>query len=80
MITCRELAELLLEFLSDELPPDRQEHVKHHLGVCPPCVHLVETYRITIRLSRQLPCEPLPSRCEQRLRAALEKGSQEDPT
>lgn len=72
MITCRELAELLLDFVAGELTPQMQEHIEQHLEWCPPCVTYVETYRMTIRLTRQLPCEPLPEELLTRLRAALE--------
>ncbi len=76
MINCRELAELLLDFVTGELPADRHEHIEHHLVVCPPCMYLLESYRHTISLSRQLTSAPLPPPCEQRLRAAVEKHCQ----
>ncbi len=72
MITCRQLAELLLDYVNGELPPELQEHVRQHLQWCPPCVTYLETYQLTIRLTRQLPCAPLPDELKQRLRAALE--------
>lgn len=71
MMTCRELIEQLLEFVADELTPEQVQRIQDHLEVCPPCVAILETYRVTIRLSRQLPCKPLPPSCEQRLRAAV---------
>jgi anti-sigma factor RsiW len=77
MITCRELAELLLEFETGELPPDRQERIERHLVVCSPCMCLVESYRHTISLSRRLPCAPLPAPFEARLRAVVEKHCQD---
>jgi anti-sigma factor RsiW len=77
MITCRELTELLMEFVSGELPPERHEHIEKHLHLCSPCMILVETYRYTITLSRNLPRQPLPPACEQRLRAAVKKNCSE---
>lgn len=72
MITCRQLVELLIDFVSDELPPDHRAQVEQHLRDCSPCVAYVESYQLTIRLTRQLPCEPLPPDVAGRLRAALE--------
>jgi anti-sigma factor RsiW len=72
MITCRQLAELLIDFLSGDLPPESRDRIEKHLGDCPPCVVYLETYRLTIQLTRKLPCAPLPSACEQKLRAILE--------
>ena len=72
MITCRQIAELLLDFVSGELSPEMKEHIEQHLEWCPPCVTYLETYRATIQITRKLPCEPLPEALVQRLRAALE--------
>ena len=73
MITCRELAELLIDFVSDELPPEHRTHVEQHLKRCPPCVVYLETYQLTIRLTRKLQCHPLPEHLADRLRRALEE-------
>lgn len=72
MITCRQLVELLIDFVSGDLDPDHCRHVEQHLCRCPPCVTYLETYKITIRLTRQLPPAPLPPELIARLRAALE--------
>jgi anti-sigma factor RsiW len=77
MMTCRKFAEILIDFVAGELAPDLQAQVADHLGVCPPCVAYLESYRLTIRLVRQLPNVPMPVECEQRLRAALEAALKE---
>jgi anti-sigma factor RsiW len=79
MITCRELAEFLIDFVAGELPPEQRARIEHHLCMCPPCVTYVETYRLTIRLTRRLPCTPLPPELEKRLREALRDLGKEDP-
>ncbi len=71
MMTCRECAELLMEYLTGELDAEQRESIRVHLERCPPCVIYVETYQVTIRLTRQLPCPELPPEVAQRLRAAL---------
>jgi anti-sigma factor RsiW len=76
MMTCRELVEQLLDFISDELGPEHRACICEHLCSCPPCEVLVQTYRITIRLSRQLPRAPLPAGLQERLRAALRQFGQ----
>jgi anti-sigma factor RsiW len=78
MITCQELAELLNDFLSGELPADHRQRIDQHLGKCPPCSHLVETYQVTISLSRQLICGDLPCSCEQRLRELWDRHCQQE--
>ena len=76
MMTCRELADLLVDFVSGELPPDHRDRVQQHLDGCTPCVHYVQTYQLTIRLGRCLPCEPMPDQLAQRLQAALAEMQQ----
>jgi hypothetical protein len=79
MITCRQMVELLLDFLEDALSPDCCEQIREHLRCCPPCVTFVETYRVTITLSRRLTPTPLPADLERRLRAAIEKCRRQEP-
>jgi anti-sigma factor RsiW len=71
MICCREMIELLLDFDSGTLPPDRHDHCQKHLVQCPACHAYLESYRITIRLTRQLPHAPLPDGLSAKLHAWL---------
>lgn len=72
MITCRELVELLLDFLDNELPEARRQHIEDHLQFCPPCLAYLETYKVTIQLTRRLPDVPPPPELLERLKAALQ--------
>jgi len=75
-MNCKELVELLLDFVAGELAPPRRAELEQHLGCCGPCQAYYETYQITIRLSRKLCCRPLPEGLEQKLWAvfrAMEK-------
>ena len=78
MITCRVLTELLIDFVSNELPPEHRAHVEQHLSRCPPCVAYLESYQLTIKMTRQLPAAPLPEELAKRLRAALEEIRREN--
>ncbi len=68
---CRDLVELLIDYVSGELSAEHAALVQEHLEKCPPCVAYLESYRSTIRLTRRLPCTSLPPQLEQRLKAAL---------
>ena len=71
-LTCEELVDLLLDYVDESLSAEQVAAVKEHLCGCPPCVHTVEAYQITIRISRALPkSAPLPPAFEERLRTAL---------
>ena len=74
MMTCQQLVELLIDFVSGELSQEHQALVERHLRICPPCVHYVETYKLTIQLTRQLPRhQPLPEALKERLWKALQE-------
>jgi anti-sigma factor RsiW len=77
MITCREVVELLCDFIGEELSPEQRQLVEEHLCRCPPCVCYVETYRLTIHITRQLPAASMPEIVLERLQARLK--SLDDP-
>jgi len=70
-IDCRQLCELLFDYVNGDLTDERRVLLEEHLKVCPPCYIHVETYKVTITLGRKLPCKCLPPECEQRLREKL---------
>jgi len=71
MMTCSELAGLLDDYVGRELAEERRATADGHLARCPSCVALLESYQITIQLTRRLPCHPLPSPLVVRLEALL---------
>ncbi|HEV3119848.1 MAG TPA: zf-HC2 domain-containing protein [Gemmataceae bacterium] len=73
MITCRELAELLIDLVAGELPPEQQAPVDGHLNDCPSCLAFVESYRLTVVLARQLPDPEVPVPVDGRLRTAFQQ-------
>lgn len=71
-MTCRELLRLLYEYVGGELIAEQRQTVEIHVAGCAHCQVVVQTYRHTVRLARQLPrCPPLPPDVEARLRRAL---------
>jgi len=52
-MTCRELADFLMDYLNEELPPEVRQSFERHLTLCPNCVAYVRTYRATIELGRR---------------------------
>jgi anti-sigma factor RsiW len=71
MISCRELVELLCDYVSNELPPQRRDHVEQHVARCPSCAAYFQSYSVVVRLTRRLPDAPVPAGLAQRLSAAL---------
>ena len=51
-MTCRELADFILDYLAGELPRDVRSAFDAHLAVCPNCVSYLATYQATVDASR----------------------------
>ena len=53
LMTCRELADFLMDYVSGELPGDVRSRFDEHLSLCPNCVAYVASYKATIELVRR---------------------------
>ena len=54
---CRQIAELLGDYLDGSLPRETRELTDFHVDGCPPCVAFLNTYRGTVDAARKLPEE-----------------------
>ena len=76
-MTCQELIDFLLAYFDEELAVEQRQVFEEHLRRCPECIHYVETYRLTVRVSRlacevrEEPCEQPPERLVQAILAAF---------
>jgi len=70
-MTCCELIACLGELIDGEMDDGLRAGAEHHLGECPRCTLLRESYHFTIRLSRRLPLVALTAEQQTRLRLAL---------
>ena len=70
-LECRQIAELLGEYLEGTLPKGTAELIEWHIDGCAPCVAFVNTYRGTIGATRGLPDVPIPPELKKRLLAVL---------
>jgi len=52
-MTCRELADFIVDYLAGQLPGEVKSAFEKHLSVCPNCVSYLATYKSTIELSRR---------------------------
>lgn len=53
-MTCKELVELVTDYLEGTLPEDLRTRMEQHLSGCDGCTHYVEQMRQTIRLTGQV--------------------------
>lgn len=72
-MTCRELEEFLMDYVSNELPAETRDPFEVHLARCPNCVEYVHQYRITIEAGQKAFCvdDDLPEVPEELVRAIL---------
>jgi predicted anti-sigma-YlaC factor YlaD len=59
-ISCREVVELVTDYLEGALQPEVQTRFAKHLELCPPCVEYVDQIRTTSRLASAAEFEERP--------------------
>ena len=47
-ITCKELVEVVSDYLEGRLPANDRRRLEEHLGECPYCVEYIDQMRLTI--------------------------------
>ena len=52
-MTCRELADFIMDYLTGELPEDVRTAFDHHLTLCPDCINYLAAYKTTMELNRR---------------------------
>lgn len=52
-LTCRDVADFLAGYVTDDLRPDVRVAFEAHLAVCPECVAYLASYRSTIHLTKR---------------------------
>ena len=51
-MTCRELADFLMDYLNEDLPDDVRAAFDRHLALCPNCRTYLANYEDTIKLGK----------------------------
>jgi anti-sigma factor RsiW len=59
-ISCREVVELVTDYLEGALASDLHARLEAHLDACPPCVEYVEQIRTTSRVAAATEFEQRP--------------------
>lgn len=69
--TCKEISDLLLDYVNDSLKPPLKHRFDRHLKICPDCVSFLNTYRKTIGTTQTVPVEALPEKVRANMLAFL---------
>ena len=66
-LPCRELVELVTEYLEERLSPVDRQRFEEHIAACEACRAYLEQFRLTIRAIGRLPEETLSSEAQRTL-------------
>lgn len=69
--SCREVFDLLSDYVDGELEKTTEESLTRHLGACPPCERFLKTFQKTRDLFRKELFEEMPEELRGRLRKFL---------
>ena len=69
--TCKQATALILDYLTGELDPKTARLFEEHLMVCPDCVSFLNSYKETIKFTRSLSYEDIPSEMKSRVQKFL---------
>jgi anti-sigma factor RsiW len=53
LVTCRQLADFILDYLEGQLPAETRSAFEHHLTLCPNCVNYIASYGATVEMARR---------------------------
>jgi anti-sigma factor RsiW len=70
-LTCRELVELVNDYLERALPADQHSRFEAHIAGCVDCAAYLRQMRETLALLGTLPADALSREAEEELRAAF---------
>jgi anti-sigma factor RsiW len=69
--TCREIVELVTDYLEDRLDPDARERFERHIATCDACETYLDQIRLTIAATGSLRDDELPAATRDGLVAAF---------
>jgi anti-sigma factor RsiW len=78
-LTCRQMVELVTDYLEDRLTPAERARFDAHVALCEGCQAYLEQFRATIRALGSLPEESLSPGARDALLAAFHGWPREGP-
>ena len=70
-LTCKELVELVTDYLEDRLSAEQRLKFDQHLNWCPPCGHYLEQIKATIHAAGRLTEHNVPEAAKEVLLKAF---------
>ncbi len=73
VVRCKDIFELLSDYLDEELESDLYTEIEEHLEECPHCIPFVNTYRRTVTLCQSIEIIEVPGEVHLKLWQTLRK-------
>lgn len=64
---CRDVVDLALEYIRQELPEEQANRLEKHLSRCPSCINFIRTYEYVPNVSREVLRRSMPSSVKESL-------------
>jgi hypothetical protein len=71
--TCKQITELVSDYLSDKLSPTAKRDFQEHLRICPDCVAFLNTYKKTVAVTRSVAIEDISQNVRNNILTFLRK-------
>jgi hypothetical protein len=71
--TCKEITELISDYLNNHLEARLKRQFEQHLRICPDCVAFLKTFRKTIFAVRSVRAEDLPENVRRNILGFLQR-------
>lgn len=65
--TCKEILQLLSDYIDGEMDDETRERMRQHLEDCPPCDEFLDEFRSSIKLVHETRNETMPDEMKRRL-------------
>ena len=70
---CKQMTDLVLDYLNDKLSPTVKRDFQQHLRICPDCVSFLNTYKKTVAATRTVAIEAIPQKVRNNILIFLRK-------
>ena len=77
---CKQISDLVFDYLNDKLRPDVRREFQQHLRICPDCVHFLNTYKKTVSVTGTVRPEEIPAKVKDNILDFLRKRMRKSST
>jgi hypothetical protein len=78
--TCKQMTELVYDYLNDALGPRVKRDFMKHLAICPDCVSFLNTYKKTVEITLSVRAEDMPATVRDNILAFLRRRARRHRT